>query len=534
MYLVELGLTTAARNLGRNLLQVLATAIAALIMTGSLTVTQGYTPYRAAAYRAFLGGDVLVYPAWTWPSESDVAEAQKVGLEFDTLPPSFRSPLAYFHPNYYSDGYVTASPVEGLSMFGNPDELRRVEAVLRSEPEVEVEGVYPYEAVPVIDGEIAVAYPDGTRGKTHLSGSVLRLAPPGLLSDPGAPPGETPGRLPPEAASEITLVQGRWLSADDADLVAMVNRRAVIGRQALDAGACVEEAPAGQTIKLTLPRVARRTGGGAGGLSYADPSRSITLEFRVVGVYEVRGRVLRYTVDRTDYYESLFFEGPEILLPPAAFERVLTAMGFTPDDPPPVGALAVSLSQQATAEKAADVLRKSLPGYSVVTVAAEVTYAHARGLPEPIYEAPPASRPRRLGLTQPVVPAEARTWLGVLLFLFAGLVVAGNSLLVVVSRRTDLAILKAIGLGSWEVALVVLIEVVGLAALGLVIGYGAAELGSLPILLTNRVAVGTILRDAALHLAIVGPATLGASAVFAVAPMVRTLRITVMDTLRAE
>jgi len=110
-----------------------------------------------------------------------------------------------------------------------------------------------------------------------------------------------------------------------------------------------------QTIRLTLPRVIHGTSANAWQISYADPADAITVEIRVVGVYEVRGRTIRYTVNRADYYESLFFEGPEILLPPAAFDLVLEQMGYLPGDPPPVGALA---------------------GYSVVTVATETTYAH--------------------------------------------------------------------------------------------------------------------------------------------------------------
>jgi len=156
VYLIQLGLTDALRNLGRSLMAVFAMAIAALMMTGSLAVAQGL--------------DLAI-------------GARRRGHE-------------------------------------------RGEGTLLSQPGVT--GVTAYEAVPIADGELAISGPGGATDQASLSGSVLRLCPPELLADPGSPPGQPPAGLPPEAASEVTLVQGRWLASDETELVVMVNRRAVM------------------------------------------------------------------------------------------------------------------------------------------------------------------------------------------------------------------------------------------------------------------------------------------------------------------
>lgn len=555
--LIYLGLVNSTRNLGRTLLTVIAMAMAAFMMTSTLTLGEGYTAGRAAEYRAFLGGDLLVYPAWAWPTETDVAGLKPGNVGLATLPPHFGSPLAYFHPDYYSTGYLTTAPggAPTYSMFGSREEMSRAIGAISGHPEVA--GVIPYEAVPVMRGNLAVAGPSVQGLATTpapLGGFFLRACPPNLLGDAGdeiAPELRLVyGKInPPDyvmAASSagqtlgdvmdwkmgVVKSGGRPVTAADGDaLVAVVNRRAVIPRADIQVKSVASGGPDGQAVSLTLPRI---VSGAQGQLRY-DFANPVTVDIRVVGTYDVDSRLYHWVLKGgVSFWEQLYMETPELLMPRAGFQRVLEAMGLPPGGVPPVGALVLRLGDQSKAEEAVTALRQAVPDFSVVSVAAEVDYANRRDLPEKVYVAPPEFRHITLPERQPAVPAEANSVFGIILFGFAGLVAAGNTTLLVLSRRNEFAILKAIGLRGFEVALMVVVEVLTLAVIGLVVGFAAGAVGSLPVMLTNGVGWDAALRRLALNFGVVALATLGCSVLFSLVPMSKTLAITVAEAMRGN
>jgi ABC-type antimicrobial peptide transport system permease subunit len=132
------------------------------------------------------------------------------------------------------------------------------------------------------------------------------------------------------------------------------------------------------------------------------------------------------------------------------------------------------------------------------------------------------------------VPADTGNLFAVLLFAFAGLVAAGNATLLVLSRRTEFAILKAIGLRGFEVGFTVMVEVVTLATVGLLVGFTAGEIMALPIFLTNGLGLSAVVRAIGQDLGVVAPVTLGCAIVFSLAPMAKTLSITVAEVMRAN
>jgi len=222
---------------------------------------------------------------------------------------------------------------------------------------------------------------------------------------------------------------------------------------------------------------------------------------------------------------------------PAAFDAILAAAGLPEGQPPPVGAILVGLEDQLKAEEVVDDLRGSLPEYSVVTVARETAFANARHLPERSYEWFGIPQPKTLPLEQPTVPVESGDVFGLVLFGFAGLVIAGNSTLAVLTRRTEFAVLKAIGLRGFEIGLVVMAEVLTTAVIGLLIGFTAGEVSCLPMILSNSTEFGTVKLGAVLgtmasHFALVGGVVLLCAAAFSLFPVARTLRITVSEAMR--
>jgi len=84
------------------------------------------------------------------------------------------------------------------------------------------------------------------------------------------------------------------------------------------------------------------------------------------------------------------------------------------------------------------------------------------------------------------------------------------------------------------VGLVVVVEAVTLAAVGCLAGFGVGLVGSLPSLLANGVDLGLALAWLGRTFGLVVATTLGFAVVFSLAPLIRTLRITVMEVVRTD
>ena len=575
--LVYLGQVNAMRNLGRSIMSVLVMAIAAFMMTSSLSVGEGYTTQRVAEYRAFLGGDVLVYPGWTWPTETDLADLKTGAPGLSVLSPTFGSPLRYFHPNYYTSGYLTGDadrPSPDYSFFPSRQERDEVLTAISGVPGVA--GIYAFSSIPVVDGRIAATFPNGLKVISEnlpLAGFSVRACPPNLLADAAAdtPPELRPALGTPNPPRTVTVNRGlgqtlaefmtwetgvvpsggRQLSSADGDaLVAVVNRRAVIARRDLaakDISYPLDQQ--GQPVRLVLPTIVQ--GSSPDQAPYFDYGKTIAVEVRIVGTYDVLSRLYSQKPGPSvAIYEQLFLEAPELLMPQAGFDRLLALMGLPAGGEPPAGALVLRLENQAKAVEVVAALRAAVPGLTVVSVADEAAYANLRGQPERVYELAPAGS---IGVTrrrsahqsviprspfpplgQPTVPADTGNLFAVLLFAFAGLVAAGNATLLVLSRRTEFAILKAIGLRGFEVGFTVMVEVVTLATVGLLVGFTAGEIMALPIFLTNSLGLSAVVRAIGQDLEVVALTTLGCAIVFSLVPMAKTLSITVAEVMRTN
>jgi len=522
--LAHLALLNAFRNLNRSLLTVSVMAIAAFMLVASLSTERGRTEAFAESYRSYVEADILVYPDWALPDDETLLSVDKRALDRVVLPETFGSPLAYFHPNYYEKGYLSDEPAPDYSLFPSREEMARVIETVLTHPEVV--GAEAFRTVPIIGGSLSVADGRGSENPVELRGFLVRPYP----GEPGGPG--------PQA---VRLREGRDFGGL-AGWVGMVNLRAVVDHWTLKAseeGPAVDmvAGPGGQVVTLLLPRIvpSPSTRGGAPRYDFMNP---VSVNLTIVAGYEVPTRVHTWTIvegkERVPGQEQLYLEAPEILVPRETFDDLLALMGLGPDDPPPAGALAVRLRSQVFVERTASELRELLPGYAVVSVATDSACANRRGWPEQSYESPPEARPDRFALGQPVIPAGTGSVLHYLLFGFAGVLAAGSSTLTVLIRRSEVGILKAIGLRDFEVGGVVLGEVLAASSLGLCIGYVAGEALILPGLLASGVGwsvAGPILgRDFLLTVLM----SFGTAVVAAVFPLAVALRVTVMEVLRNE
>lgn len=547
--LIALGSINAIRNLSRSVMAALAMTLAALLMTSSLTFAEGHTSQVVPAYRTFFGGDVLVYPAWVQAGPSELRGSGEPGrpvgfrsLEVVALPTSFASPLRYFHPNYYWEGCLvpvgTSKPY--WSMFGSATEQRSLTDSLGDYPGIAAAATYSaVSAIDVLARGKRAGLPAGQEATLNFPpGQVLRLAPPSLLAEPGreyaSRAGGEPGvfEYPPENGPGVYLITGRWLLASDGPLAVMVNRETSPGVEL------------GDRLTVSVPALGRgegwEEGRGAPGLVPGGPDAAVKLEFEVVGVYTTYTRDLHYTTGEPSgksagsEIEDLYLHAPEILLSPAAYAEVLEAIGLRQGEPEPVGALVLTLADQSTANATCRALRREFPEYAFITVATEAGYANLRNAPEPIVECPTGSRPIPGPWTQATLAATSRSTLGLITYALAGLIAAGNSTILVIGRRKEFAILKAIGLRGFEVGLVILSEILTLAGIGLVVGFGLAQIAYIPALVTNQVSGVEALRRAVQGFLWVGGGLLGTAALFALAPIRKTLAISVAEVMRDD
>jgi len=528
MNLVRLALLNVIRNSSRSLLTTVAMALAAFMMTASLTPASGHTPQAARGYRAFLGGDIIIYPPWVWPGESNLASIDGGQLRHAVVPRTFGSPLLYFHPDYYSKGYVSDRPSPGYAMFRTAAEMAEVVSILSAHPQVVK--VSPYRCLPVLGGEVRLTYPDGTRRTASLEGFFVRSCPEVTLS---------------ALNSQLVLGSSGPLTSTGDRPAVLLNLYRILGRSDQEAMAFVEGLPGGQDITFLLPRIVPDTREREVGPRF-DLTHPVAAEATVTGCYWAPTRKWSWQITTLEQgvpttasmFEQLYLEAPEILVTPDVFDRLLETAGLPEDDLPPVGALLVSVADFVRCEEIAEELRGVLDEFTVVSVVTDAHFANARGWPEKAYVCPPGDRPKRMPLGQPAVPADTRSTFGYLLFGIAAVVAAGSNTLTVLTRRTEFAVLRAVGLRAFEVAIVVTTEVVVISAVGIAAGYSAGEVLALPLLLANRPAdvpvvaylTPYLLRD----LGVIIPVAIGSAVVSSLFPVMRSLRITVLEALRTD
>ncbi|MHB0885733.1 MAG: ABC transporter permease [Bacillota bacterium] len=485
MTFFRLAFTNVSRNLGRSVLSVIAMAVAAFVMTSSSSVAQGYPRDSFLAQRAFIGGDIIVYPdqyRLGGPTADDRQTYARTAA--DAL-----NDLPAFHPELRDEGYVRRGPT-----LPNVIDLRQVQQRLWNEKAVKL--IYPYYALPGFAGG-----PGGQstplRGRnTLLDQSVWHLY--------------------------DYVTAGRYLtSADDGKFVAVVDaRQAKEGR---------DVPPVGTSIEVSVPAVRQDPDG----TRWYDYSTMKTFNFEVIGQIALPTRLLAWpTPPNGSASEQLYWSTPQVFIPAATFEQVYReASGGNPYE---FEQLAVIVEDQSFIRQAMTELRRALPEYTAVTVADQVTMAEARGLPEKAYQAPPQVRGDPSLRTQVGVPMDLGPAMTLLLYLIAAMIVAANMVLLVTSRRQEIGVLRAVGAKGRDVVLMILTETAALSLGGALIGFTVVRFAATWNLLSNRVGLARVGLLTLTDLGRVVGLTLAMAVVFGLFPAFRMARVSAMEVLRND
>lgn len=510
-----LGILNSRRNLNRSLMTLAVMAMAGLMMTASLSVRLGYATGTAIPYRAFLGGDILIYPGRVLVEAAHLAQDEQwVWLREGG---DITGPLAYFHPTARHPGLV--QPLD------TPRELARSAPAFRDLVGLiagvsGVARVTPYWTIPV-----PVLHPDqpaGAGAPRPVFGSVLRAKE--VTTDSG---------LARFLSEYDLMVSGRYFRPeDDGRMVALVDA----SRQLVD-GTILS---LGQQIQLVLPRPFRD----AEGRPRLDYTRPTTVELTIIGTYRLPSRSLVWEEETpagpATRSEQLFFTTPEIIVPQGTMERIAglaTGAGDLAEVLSPA-ALLVTVDNFAFVEAIVSKLQALLPETSVVSVPQEVTRASLYGLPEPIFQAPSALRPvHRLEDLWPGQwgrSVDVSPLLNTMLFLVAALVAATNATILVLDRRRELGVLKAVGARSQDIVVMIMTEVMVLAFAGATLGFLVVRAYATIVLVTTGTPWQLIAQLAWQEWLMVLGVTGSVSLVFSLIPALSTLRMTASEVLRLQ
>lgn len=509
MFLPRLAWTNTKRNWIRSLLVIAGMAAAAFIMTASQSLTEGHMSWAFGMYRAFMGGDLVIYPL-EMVVDRPVEESPEATWVWESWDRPWVNSLASFHPSIAREGFIrpAGSPVSHF-------ELDDLPQVLRDHPEVaEVE---PYLVQPALL----------TDGAGHSHWAPLR----GLRVDSGRARGW-----------EDLITLGRFFSEEEeaeSRMVALVNAaRPAYHPTELERSYAVP--PLFEFIEVEVPRLV----GWQDGFPVHDFGDTQTFRLRVVGYFALEthqdsildgdGTPVRGAVDQVVYFPH-FWNTPEIVIPEQAWHQIFeeTSSGQSPR----TYQIGVTVEDTLRARVVAEEIARELPGTTVTTVGDQAQGGDLRT--RRVSSAVPQEQAERLmaraeSALQPVASPDVSSLMAGLSFLLAGCLVVANAHILVMNRRKELGILRAVGMSGGEVLILILMELGALSLIGALLGFSMVSLlVGIGLLASGAGFTYTLMTSAALGARVVGSALL-VSIVFGLWPALRAVRSTTMEVLAGE
>ncbi len=506
----SLVLTNVRRNLARSLLTIVGMGLAALIMTTSLTLSEGYPAMAYEHYRTYCGGDIILFRDKVWVRGSDVNRSDPATWRLQYALQDIPGPAQMFLPGLKVHGAI--GPAGRSRGFFSRTETDAIRAALLSRPEVT--SVQSYFTLPAARVEFG--------GVHSWSDAYLRAWPEaGQWAD-----------------FSTYIVKGRALAPDDEGRsVCLVDAdRARLG-QASEGRLPPVVPEVGSTVQVLVPRLVAF----AGGHLKLDYLNCAPVELTVVGHYSVPSREASWMDPQSGgdsgpappETEQLYLTSPELFVPWQTAEALLAEVSGGAVDIW-AQAMTIELDNVSRVETLVGEIAAEFPELCPVSVPRLASVANAQWLPEPTYRAPEsewrgAALPGQVG--EPVRISDA---FSVIFFAVAALLAAANGIVLVIERQREIAILKAVGAFSRDVIMMILAEVVMLATIGAVAGFSLAESLAIWNLISNKAGLGAIVVSVGSDLIKVLGVTVVFAVIFGLAPALRTTGMTAMEVLRRE
>lgn len=474
---IRLGIINIVRQLGRSTLSLVSLVLAAVALTSSLTVQQGYPAEVYSNYRDWMSGEIMLYPTRFLSTPSDRGD-----LQLHRLPQNEFSTLTLFYPHLTREGFLAVEPPRL-----QPFQAEQV-AYLKSHPQViAVNPIYR------MAGWLG-AKPDSNRTV------ALRSL---MVDDPLAKyivEGETePGTY---ANNEPTV----WLNT----------------KSARDK---YQSLPA--KVEITLPRILQA----ADGSLQIDPSNCTTHTLRVAGGYALPTRSVSWR-DETgnDMAEQAFLDISEVWLTEATWRELWedTADGVEP------AALSygIRVKDLSVLEALVGELQVGAEGWTFISVPNLKRVADRRAVLDH-FERAPQQLWQHEGRLQTGIPLDMSRILAILIYANAGLLMAARMLTGMAERRKEIGVLKALGARQSDIMQMALSESVMLSIIGSTIGFLLVYLAALHQQVSNRLPWAEIVGQLAGNYGFVIGVTMIVGLVFGLVPAWKMSKLTVMEVLRS-
>ncbi|MEW6522316.1 MAG: ABC transporter permease [Bacillota bacterium] len=329
MLFLRMALSNARRNLNRSLLALVGMAVAAAILTGSVSMESGYPREAFWEHRRLVGADILIFtePAVLPGPSSGEELSWMMGLE------GHESDLLTFFPAFSHQGYLAPADVRTMDLHHLPGGLEHPEVI----------AVEPFLAMPaffIVPGTTALV-PAVLRGRhTLVDAAAWNLH-----------------ALTPD---------------DDGAMVCLVNREIPPGWPDLSRVTA---------LVVEVPSVVAH---GPGGTVY-DYTRRHHFTLEVRGTYEFVASatdLLARGLDMDSLEEPRYLHSEQIFVPAATLERIFASVGGTGGFRY-VRQLGVRVRSMFLARDVAASLQAELPWARVLTVPqlVQASWSHTGQMP---------------------------------------------------------------------------------------------------------------------------------------------------------
>ncbi|MGE5579513.1 MAG: ABC transporter permease [Bacillota bacterium] len=211
---------------------------------------------------------------------------------------------------------------------------------------------------------------------------------------------------------------------------------------------------------------------------------------------------------------AVTLSAPAVFVSPATLDRLSQEAGY-PEEATYWG-ISVTLKDMFALENVAALLRREFPDFTVLPVS-QLSTAATQGSGV------------ALG-----VPMDMRRVTETIAFVTAALLSATNLTILMLSRKNEIGILRALGATGWNITCMVLTEAIWISLIGALAGALVTQPAVLWQLLSNNVGRDAVLREVGAGVGKAMAFAALAAAVFGFLPVARALRITPAQVLRGE
>ena len=496
-FFVYLGVKNAWRNIGRSVFAVLSVAIAASVLTYSISLGRGHATGLHASIRAMTGGEITVYSTLFDAGGTDAAQS----MQYRILPESPLTDLNIFHPSILEQGFLVPASGEYSDWFG--DDFATSLASRH-----EIRAISPRYQRPVLRLDITA----NAEGEEVQSQTEVKLMGRDIDIDNAQ-----------YHPLQENIKDGRWFQHEDS-----LRSVCIVLENQQSSGGHGHAPRVGDTLHIRIPRAEATAVNGLG----FDYSAYVDVELEIIGLLSLVSQTIEWGGGADMQREDLYWTFDDILIPLGLWEMLWDSTSDVDYRPQQMGLL---LSEVSTAADTLASLRTCYPQYTFYNVAEQ-----AQNLMQTMsHQTPPRTAPRdayviadysRSGDIQedlriPIVLGLTGT---------AALVIAANLLIMASERRREIAVLKSVGAQRLHIMVMVVSEASFLSFAGGTLGFAFMQV---PVVLNHIVAslsASTILLGLVGNMLTVLGISIAMAMVFSLIPAQRMINLPVMEVLRHE